>query len=142
METHKWQGWGKVPAPKFGLGEGVMLVVDEPDPDWPKSGKPWRNHWCLGLVIGAGLGTSDEPLGKALAHGWVYQVLILQDDGGGFFSIWDEPAVIWMCEDELGQSARARALLTIDAGQEREHLPLMPTALPARMQRREVVVLV
>jgi hypothetical protein len=117
MKTQKWQGWGQVPAPKFGIGEGVMFVVDEPDPDWPKTKKQWRNHWCLGLIIGAGLGTFDGPISKALSGGWVYQLLIIKDDGGGFFSIWDEPTLIWMNENELGRSTRARSLITVGDGQ-------------------------
>lgn len=117
MKTQKWQGWGQIPAPKFGLGDGVMSVVDEPHPDWPKSGKPWRYHWCLGMIVGVCQGKTECPISEAIGFGWMYQVLILKEDGDGFFNIWDEPDVILMHERELGRSTRARSLVTTGAGQ-------------------------
>lgn len=97
-----------IPKPKFSLGDGVCLSIDEPDPCWPLAATPWLRHWCRGLVLGVTWGGGHD--GPITSAGWVYRVLVLEHDGSGFFSIWDEPVIISANEEEIGRSARANQL--------------------------------
>jgi hypothetical protein len=131
MKSYLWEGWGEIPTPKFSLGDAVLASIDEPDPYWPNSDRPWLRHWCRGVVLGIWWGWGDDtPLSENRGAGWSYQILILETDSTGYYNILKEPVMVRFCEDELGHSTRARSLTSPPITVTSANVPALALALP------------